>query len=277
MLLLAHIALPSIFSFPPDPPLLILEKVAEIALGFTFLVIGYFILFKSVPDGHIGLIWGRRHRTCHAFPGQNRVYVWPWEHFELYDLREKQLDLSFDCVTRDHIKVTLSVNLRWQVDAHQLETYLNMGIDGSKMLERFIGMCLMHDVITRTLDVLQDDLRILTFHLVRLLTWHPFSPYSVDQFGIIVREPRISALTLPAGITALAEQAKAHQLERAVALHRRLIAYADRVADAQSRAQQLFTLCQVIGDTHTTVEFTEVLELIRSWAPTGGSPQDGTG
>jgi hypothetical protein len=84
------------------------------------------------------------------------------------------------------------------------------------------------------------------------------------MFGIVVHDPAITSLTLPPGITALAEQAKQHELERQAARHRRLIGAGDRLIDAQARAGELLTLAQVIDDIPRALEFAEVLEIVKN-------------
>ncbi|MCL5996439.1 MAG: SPFH domain-containing protein [Chloroflexi bacterium] len=260
VLILLRLALGVALSLPVEDAWPLIRRGAQVVLGVIILTVLYRNLYRTVPDGYAGVIWSNQRRSCAAFPPKDSVLVWPWDKLELYDLREKHLDLTLKCHTKDRISVSIKISLRWQVNYPELLAYLNMGIDGPKVLERLISEQLLHDVITRNLDEVQRDLPILTFHLERRLCWHP---YGARMYGIIVQEPHITALVLPAGITALAEQLRQHTMERQLASHQRLIGYADRIIDAQARAHALLALDQVSDDLPRTVECAEVLELAR--------------
>ncbi len=250
---------------------LIGASIAVLSICGIAIRVMYRWLYRTVPDGYVGVLVSVDGDSIRLLQG-TPVLVWPWEKFEKRDIREKHYTHTFDCVTGDHIRVALRINLRWQIDHEQLESFFNLGIDAPQLLEKLVGAQLAFEVFSRPLYKLQEDQHFIQFHLERHLGWYP---YSASLHGLIVQEPRILSISLPAAITSVAEQAERNRLEQEIARGMRVINYYNRLIETQALAQELQTLDHVIQvASPRAVDFTETLQLARRWPEiTAGSPR----
>ena len=231
----------------PFPVLIALLGTLLTGAAFALILIaGYRLFYKRVPERYAGVIWKSQGRECVVFPGGSRAFVLPWEKLEIIDLREKLFDRVFNCVTRDRVRVAIRVTARWQIDERYLENHLSIGIDPPTVLEQLIGACLNYEIISRTLEQAQDDARLIAFRIDRRVGDYL---YGAPLFNLMLDHTRIVSITLPAGITAVAEQVRQLDLERQLARHQRLVEYANRVAETQANAQELRALDAALQDT----------------------------
>lgn len=260
---LAGIILAALFALRlPLSQLLALVGALIATLAFALLLIaGYRLFYKRVPERYAGVIWKNQRRDCVVFPGGSRAFVLPWEKLELIDLREKLFDHVFNCVTRDRIRLAVRVTARWQIDERYLQHHLSIGIDPPVVLEQLIGACLNYDIITRTVEQVQDNARLIAFHIDRRVGQNL---YGAPLFSLILDHTRIVSITLPAGITAVAEQARQLNVEQEIARHKRLIEYANRLAETQANTQEVLALdCALKGVSPLALTYASLLQLAR--------------
>ncbi len=250
-----------VLQLPFSQALALLGTLIACAAFALILIAGYRLLYKRVPERYAGVIWKNQRRECVIFPGGSRALVLPWEKLELIDLREKLFDHVFNCVTRDRVRVAIRVTARWQIDERYLQNYLCIGIDPPAVLEQLIGACLNYDVISRSLEQTQDDARMIAFHIDRRVGDYL---YGAPLFNLILDHTRIVSITLPAGITAVAEQARQLDLERQLARHQRLVEFANRMAETQANTQELRALDATLQDVSpVALTYAGLLQLTR--------------
>jgi hypothetical protein len=257
-------------------PLELMAVILAFAVALTamvvMLLVVYRMLYKEVPEGYAGIIRSALQQSTTVYAAGSNALVLPWEKLVLHDVREKHLDLVIPCVTKDRIRVTIGVSLRWQIDQWQLPRYLSLGIEGPKILQRLVATRLACDVADRALDLVQHDLRLLAFHLEHHVGQHP---YGATMYGMIVQEPMITALTLPDELTVTAEKTRQLKMERLIAASRQHIGYRDRVTEAQARAEEILTLGQAVQRvSHRAVEYAETLEKARHPGSTAEDKQN---
>ncbi len=246
---------------PLSQLLALLGMLIAVAAFALTLIAGYRVFYKRVPERYAGVIWKNQRRDCEIFPGGSNAFVLPWEKLELIDMREKLFDHVFNCVTRDRVRVTIRVTARWQIDERYLRHHLSIGINPPTVLEQLIGACLNYDIISRTVERVQDEARLIAFHIDRRVGDYL---YGAPLFGLILDHTQIVNITLPAGITAVAEQARQLDLEQQIARHRRGVEYANRMAETQANTQELLALNGTLQDiSPLALTYASLLQLAR--------------
>src|SRR5262245_1786198 len=95
----------------------------------------------TVPSGHVGLLWKRFRGGTVLDPrllkDEGMRLIFPWDRLFLYDLRMQSTTDTFNAITKDGVKLTATINIRFRLKHDAVpQLHQAIGPDYSTLLVR---------------------------------------------------------------------------------------------------------------------------------------------
>src|SRR4051794_15703146 len=149
------------------PRVVICLMVATL-VGFLF----YPRVVKTVPSGHVGVLWKRFHNGTVLDPRELRDeglhLILPWDELFLYNLRVKSINESYSAISKDGVSMTAFINIRYRLKRDTIPTlhqvmgpnYLGLIIpEIASQMREIISQYNVEDVYSTARNQIQDKIR----------------------------------------------------------------------------------------------------------------------
>jgi len=189
---------------------------------------------KTVPSGHIGVLWKRFHHGTVLDPrdlkDEGLHLILPWDELFLYDLRIKSITESYSAISKDGVNMIASLNIRYRLKRDTIPTlhqvigpdYLKLVGPGiASHMREVISQYNAEEVYSTARNQIQDKIRETTVGRLsdKMMEGEGPTSYSVSMrelvtiydtllFGIELPLPVVAAINRKAEQYYVAEEYK---------------------------------------------------------------------
>src|SRR5215203_5061830 len=240
------------------PGLVIYLMVAAL-VGLVF----YPRVVKTVPSGHIGVLWKRFHHGTVLDPrdlkDEGLHLILPWDELFLYNLRIKSITESYSAISKDGVNMIASLNIRYRLKRDTVPTlhqvigpdYLKLVGPGiASHMREVISQYNAEEVYSTARNQIQDKIRETTVGRLsdKMMEGEGPTSYSVSMrelvtiydtllFGIELPLPVVAAINRKAEQYYVAEEYK-FRIEREKRETERKRIEAEGIRDFQQTVSQ---------------------------------------
>jgi regulator of protease activity HflC (stomatin/prohibitin superfamily) len=205
----------------------------------------------AVPAGHVAIVGSSDRPKTVAGPAEV-VYRPLFTKCDLQPLRQKPIDYVYDCDTRDHLTVRISLSVFWDAQVDSLVSITRKKLDVSEVFKRHVQarlnvLCYRYpaEEVPRTVNLIAE--RVADY------LNDPARCERVYQ----VKEVLITQAKLPPEIMSAAARVKEAEFEAAIADSKRASQAHNHTSEATARAVGLAILEQashMVGDRAVEME-----------------------